>query len=231
MDLIVAIAFILGAYLVGSAPHLPALAKLRHVSIDGDYHISLWQKAGKFFAIVGILLEFIKGAIPILVGRYLDINLTALAIAGVATVCGQMWSIFQKFDGEKGNTTGVGMAVALDYRPFLVAAIPFAIGAGTRVLLRIINKRRAGKSTPVLGGPFSRSMPLGMLTGFLVLPLASWLLREPVEISWAFSALFILILVRRLTAGIKRDLKVSSDIKRILIGRLFLDRGISQYRT
>jgi glycerol-3-phosphate acyltransferase PlsY len=231
MDLVIDIAFILGAYIFGSLPHLALLAKLRHVSIDGDYHMSLWQKAGKWVGISGILLEFAKGAIPVLVGQYMGVNLTALAIGGVATVCGQMWPVFQKFDGEKGNTTGVGIAAALDYRPFLIAAVPFAVGAGTRVFLRMINKRRAGNRAAVLGGPFSRSMPLGMFTGFLVLPLASWLLGEPLEITWAFLATFILIVARRLTAGIGRDLKTGIDIKRMLIGRLFLDRGVGQYRA
>jgi glycerol-3-phosphate acyltransferase PlsY len=63
------------------------------------------------------------------------------------------------------------------------------------------------------------------------LPVASWLLGEPQEITLAFSALFVLIVVRRLTAGITRDLQESHDIKRILLGRLFLDRGISRYRA
>ncbi|MDD5702151.1 MAG: glycerol-3-phosphate acyltransferase [Dehalococcoidales bacterium] len=224
-------ALIIGAYLLGSVPHLRALARLRHINLNGDYHMSLWQRAGKWITIAGILLDFVKGAAPVLVGYLLDIDLTAVAVAGVAVVCGQMWPIFQRFDGEKGNTTGVGMAAALDYRPFLIAAVFFALGAGIRIASRIIHKRKSGKDISVLGGPFSLSMPLGMLAGFLALPVASWLLDEPEEITWAFGALFVLIVVRRLTAGITRDLQASNDIKRILAGRLFLDRGISRYRV
>jgi glycerol-3-phosphate acyltransferase PlsY len=138
-----------------------------------------------------------------------------------------MWPVFHKFDGEKGNTTGVGMAVALAYRPFIAAAVCFAIGAGIRVFGRIFRRQRFSKGVPVIGGPFSLSMPLGMLIGFLVLPIASWLMGEPVEISWAFSALFVLIVVRRLTAGLKRDRQAGASIKQIFIGRLFLDRGIT----
>ena len=228
MDILIDAALIVGAYLLGSAPQLSALARLRHTSLSGDYHMSLWYRAGKLIAVMGILGEFIRGAIPVLVGRFLGINLTAVAIAGIAVVCGQMWPVFNKFNGEKGNTTGVGMAVALAYRPFLAAAICFAIGAGIRVFGRILRRRRSDPKVPVVGGPFSLSMPLGMLAGFLVLPITSWLLEEPVEITSAFGVLFVLIVVRRLTAGLTRDLKAGAGIKQIFINRLFLDRGLSQ---
>jgi glycerol-3-phosphate acyltransferase PlsY len=231
MDILIDSVLVIGAYLLGSAPQLSALARLRHTHLSGDYHMSLWYRGGKFVAVIGILGEFIKGAIPVFVGRFLEINLTAVAVAGVAVVCGQMWPVFHKFDGEKGNTTGVGMAVALDYRPFIAAAVCFAAGAGIRVFGRIVRKRRSGNHIPVLGGPFSMSMPLGMLAGFLVLPLASWLMGEPLEISWAFSVLFVLIVIRRLTAGITRDRKTGAGIKQIFIGRLFLDRSVTQFRA
>lgn len=231
MNILIDAALIIGAYLLGSTPHLSALARLRHTRIDGDYHMSLWHRGGKLLGVIGILMEFLKGALPVLAGRYLDINLTAIAIAGVAVVCGQMWPVFQKFDGEKGNTTGAGMAVALDYRPFIAAAVCFAIGSGTRVFSRIIRKSRSEKNISVVGGSYSRSMPLGMLAGFLVLPLASWIMREPVAISCAFSVLFILIVVRRLTAGIRRDRKAGAGLKQTFVSRLFLDRGFIQYRA
>jgi acyl phosphate:glycerol-3-phosphate acyltransferase len=228
MDLLIDAALVIGAYLLGSVPQLSVLARLRHTTLSGDYHTSLWYRAGKLTAVMGIIGEFIRGAIPVLLGRGLGINLTAVAVAGVAVVCGQMWPIFHKFDGEKGNTTGVGMAAALDYRPFIAAVVCFAIGAGIRVFGRIIRRQESHKGVSIIGGSFSLSLPLGMLAGFLVLPVASWIMGEPVEISWAFSALFVLIVVRRLTAGLKRDLKAGAGIKRILFGRIFLDRGITQ---
>jgi glycerol-3-phosphate acyltransferase PlsY len=228
MDILIDAALVIGAYLLGSAPQLSALARLRHARLSGDYHMSLWNKAGKWIAVLGILLEFIKGAIPVLIGHFLDINLTAVAVAGLAVVCGQMWPVFHKFSGEKGNTTGVGMAAALDWRPFIAAAVCFSIGAGIRVSGRIIKRRHQGENILVVGGPFSRSLPLGMFVGFLVLPIASWLMGEPAETSWAFSVLFVLIVVRRLTAGLRQDWKAGVGIRQIFVDRLFLDRGLGQ---
>jgi glycerol-3-phosphate acyltransferase PlsY len=223
--------FILGAYVLGSAPQLSVLARLRRIKLSGDYHMSLFQKAGVYIFGLGVILEFIKGAIPVLVGKWLGFDLYIVAIAGVAVVCGQMWPVFHGFDGEKGNTTLVGMAPALAYQPMMWAVIPIAIGAGVRTGSRLFRRSAQDKNTPVIGGPYSRSLPLGMLTGFLVLPFASWLLNQAPEVTWAFGMAFVLILVRRLTAGLRRDLKAGGPIKTIVLGRLFLDRGVTPFRT
>ncbi len=231
MNIYLDVALILGAYILGSAPQLSGLARLRRVKLSGDYHMSLFQKAGIYFFGLGVILEFIKGAVPVLVGKWLGFDLYIVAIAGVAVVCGQMWPVFHRFDGEKGNTTVVGMAPALAYQPMMFAVIPIAIGAGIRTGSRLFRRSAQDKNTPLFGGPYSRSLPLGMLTGFFVLPLASWVQNQPPEVTWAFGIVFVLILVRRLTAGLSRDLQAGAGIKKIVLGRLFLDRGATPFRT
>lgn len=229
MNIVFDAVYVLGAYLLGSLPQLFALAKLRRVRLDGDFHMSLWQRAGLALAIVGILLEFIKGALSIFIGRWLGFDITVIAVAGVAAVCGQMWPVFQKFDGEKGNTIGLAMAAALSFQAIIFGIIPVAIGAAVRTVPRIFS--RSSKRVSIFGGPNSLGLPLGMFFGFLVLPVASWWLNHPLAVTWAFIATFLLILIRRLTAGISSDLKICSDWKRIFWGRLLLDRGISKYRS
>jgi glycerol-3-phosphate acyltransferase PlsY len=231
MNVFFDVVLVLGSYLIGSAPQLSALARLRRVELSGDYHMSLFQKAGIYIFSLGVILEFIKGAIPVLVGKWLGFDLYIVSIAGIAVVCGQMWPVFHRFDGEKGNTTLVGMAPALAYQPMMFAVIPIAIGAGIRTASRLFRRSGQNKNTPLVGGPFSRSLPLGMLIGFLALPIASWLQNQPPEVTWAFSIAFVLIMVRRLTAGLSRDLKAGAGIKRIVLGRLFLDRGVTPFRT
>ncbi|MBP1706545.1 MAG: Glycerol-3-phosphate acyltransferase [Chloroflexi bacterium] len=231
MNIFLDVVLILGAYILGSAPQLSGLARLRRVKLSGDYHMSLFQKAGIYFFGLGVILEFIKGAIPVLVGKWLGFDLYIVAITGVAVVCGQMWPVFHRFDGEKGNTTLVGMAPALAYQPMMFAVIPIAIGAGIRTGSRLFRRSGQNKNKPLFGGPYSRSLPLGMLTGFLVLPVASWVQNQPPEVTWAFGIVFVLILVRRLTAGLSRDLQAGAGIKKIVLGRLFLDRGATPFRT
>ena len=223
-------ALILGSYLLGSAPHLSFLAKLRHVDLDGDFHQNLWYKAGKTFGVIGILGEFAKGVTPILVGNSLDFSLTIVAIAGLAAVCGQMWPIFSKFDGEKGNSIALAMVITLIPKPALIAVVPVIIALIIRVLTRLITKSASSGDRAIIGGSYSRSLPLGMAICFLILPLTSWYLGEPTEIIWCCTFLFVLIMIRRLTAGLRSDFKVSNDIRGIVIKRLLYDRAATMWR-
>ncbi len=224
------IALILGAYLLGSAPHLPALAGLRHVSLDGDYHSSLWHKAGIPTGLIGILGEFAKGIIPVITGRLFDFDLAITAVAGLAAVCGQMWPVFARFDGEKGNTIGLAMATALATTAMIIAIIPVAVAVAIRTLPRILNRGNSHKRRSIFGGPPSLGMPLGMISAFLVLPLASWYLGKPLEVILGCLGLLIIILLRRLTAGVRRDFKTGAHMKNILKNRLLYDRAVSVIR-
>jgi len=224
------VALILGAYLLGSLPHLSALAKLRGIELDGDYHISLWERAGPLLWFTGTLGEFAKGAIPVLIAKGLSFSLPMVALAGLAAVSGQMWPIFSRFDGEKGNSVGLAMAAALVPKAVLIALIPIVIAVILRVGPRLLSARRSTNHRSAIGGAPSRVLPLGMATGFFVLPLACWWLGKPLEISLGCAALFILIMLRRLTAGIRSDLAESTDIKAIIIRRLLYDRATARWR-
>jgi glycerol-3-phosphate acyltransferase PlsY len=219
------ILFVLGSYLLGSVPHLSLLARLSRVNLEGDFHLSLWQHAGKIFGIIGVLGEFIKGALPILIGRGIGLDLTAIAIAGLAAVCGQMWPIFSRFDGEKGNSIAIAMVIALIPKSALTAIFPIVVALIFRTIPRLTAKRGQSSDQSIIGGHYSRSLPLGMAIYFLILPLSAWYFEERTVIIWCCVALLCLILTRRLTAGLGSDLKTGKDIKLILMRRLLYDRA------
>ena len=224
------IALIIGAYLLGSTPHLSLLARLRHVALNGDFHESLWYRGGRVIAIIGVLGEFSKGIIPILVGKWLDFDPLVVALAGLAAVCGQMWPIFSRFDGEKGNSVALPMAITLTPKPALIAVVPVVISIIIRTVPRLIKSSKSTKE-PVFGGSYSRSLPLGMAITFFILPIASWYLGEPLEIVLCYAALFLLmIIVRRITAGLRSDLRESRNISGIVIKRFLYDRATKQWR-
>ena len=218
-------ALIMGAYLLGSVPHLWALGKLCGVDLDGDLHISLWRRGGRLVGGIGILVDLLKGMVPVLVGKSLGFNILVVTLAGLVVVCGQMWPIFSRFNGEKGNSTGLAMALALAPYPLLIALIPIAVGVAIRTVPRLLDARQSLNERLKLGGPPSRSLPLGMAVGFLVLPIASLLLKEPSVITSGYSALFILVMIRRLTAGLRADLAASTSVGSILVNRLLYDRS------
>ena len=74
---------ILSAYLLGSVPHLSLLAKLRRIELNGDFHESLWYRAGRHFGVIGVVGEFTKGILPILVGKSLGFSLAIIAWLGL----------------------------------------------------------------------------------------------------------------------------------------------------
>ena len=88
------------------------------------------------------------------------------------------WPVFNKFDGEKGNSIAIAMVFTLSYETALVGMIPVLISLLFRTAPRLFAKD--GGKQPIVGGSYSRSLPVGMFLCFLVLPLAvvSLLLTE-----------------------------------------------------
>jgi glycerol-3-phosphate acyltransferase PlsY len=217
--------FILGAYLVGALPHLYLLGRLKGFSLSGDLHMELWRKCGRPLGTIGFLLELVKGIIPILVGRALGLDIAIIVIGGVAAVCGQMWPVFYHFDGEKGNSIGAAMAVTLTPVPFWLAFIIMVVGYLIRTVPRFAKKGQSVNEKFKLGGPPSLSFPLGMALGFLALPLITWWRGEPIEIIIGYTMLFLLIMVRRATAGITQDIREKKSLPRVILNRILFDRA------
>ncbi len=224
------IVFVFCAYIFGSIPHLQLLAKLRGVELNGDYHQDLWYRGGKMTGVLGVAGEFVKGILPVLVGRWLGFEIATLAIGGAAAVCGQMWPVFLKFDGEKGNSIALAMALALVPKAMLVAVAPVIVAIIIRSAPRLFSRHKSTAKEPLFGGSYSRALPLGMLVCFLVLPFASLYFGEPVIVFWCLAALFFLILIRRVTAGLRTDLEAGGDIGGVVMRRLLYDSFTAIWR-
>jgi glycerol-3-phosphate acyltransferase PlsY len=233
------IALVVGAYLLGSLPYMILLGRAKGVDLskEEDLHMALWHKVGRLEGLSGVLVDMLKGVIPIIIGFVFDFHLAVTAAAGVAAVVGQMWPVFQKFDGEKGNTTGIGLVIAftmyltatispLAYVVFIVFAVPILIGICIRTTPRFMQPDQTLSERLKFSGPASNSMPLGFAIGFAAAPLGSWCLGQPPEMTWAFLAAFVTIIIRRLTANLSADLKTATtSVRSILINRLLYDRS------
>lgn len=229
------IALVIGAYLLGSFPFMLLLSRAMgfQISLEEDFHITTWRKVGRLQGTAGIAVDVLKGVIPIVIGFVFDFSLLAIAAAGVAASIGQMWPVFQKFNGEKGNTTGAGMMVT--FTSFLSdgafwalgsCLICFAIGFLVRTIPRFMVQGQTVSEMLKFGGPVSNSLPAGMLAGFAVAPLTSWLVNQPIELTAALAATFVAIAIRRLTANLGKDLKSPrTSVGRILFNRFLFDRS------
>jgi len=231
--ILINILLLIVSYLIGSIPYMLLLSRAKGVNLspDEDFHIAMYRKVGRLEGFSGLVVDVIKGVAPVLIGFYMGLDLLIVAFAGVAAVCGQMWPVFQKFNGEKGNTTGIGAMIALcfiygAYIAFGVCAFCMLIGFLVRTVPRFMKKGQTLNDRLAFDGPVSNSLPLGMIVGFTSLPLVSWLIQQPIELTIAFLCMLLLIILRRLTAGLAADLKERhAGISSILINRLLYDRS------
>ncbi len=225
------IGLIIGAYLFGSLPVLFWIGKWRGVDIRQEYdaHSALWKKAGHREGLSAILWDLFKGPVPPLIAWGCDMSSITIGISGLAVVAGQMWPVFLGFRyGEKGNTTGIGASFAIAPVAMSFAAIPVAAGAFTRAVKGKGKKHsEADESDDSRLAGVSDSMPLGMLTGFTVLPLAAWLCHKDMAIVWTFVALLALIIFRRLTADLISEIngELKTSLASVLWNRFLYDRS------
>jgi len=219
---------ILGAYLLGAFPVVYLLGRIHgfDLSKDEDMHISLWRKVGRREGLIGITWDIVKGGVAVvIVDKFSDFGWGTAVGVGVAAVVGLMWSIFLKFRGEKANTTSLGVSTALAYEALPFLLVPMALGAGIRTLPRFFASKQPLNERLKFGGPPSLSLPLGAFFGFALFPLGCWYMNQPWETTLAAVIIFILIVTKRLTAGLREDLKTATNKKSVLLNRSLFDRS------
>ena len=130
----------LGGYLVGAIPFGYLIGRLRGINIfeHGSGNLgatNVGRILGKRFGILVFVLDFLKGAIPVLiVSRFVHVNnddtlfptvLFAIA-AGMAAILGHLFPIYLGFRGGKGVSTGAGVIAVLLPGPMLGTVVMFA---------------------------------------------------------------------------------------------------------
>ncbi len=122
-------------YLIGSIPVGLIIGKLKS-GIDIRKHGSQSTGATNALRILGtksailvLILDFLKGAIPIFyIMRIDEINSNyapLIAISGIAIIIGHNWPIFAGFKGGKGVASAVGIASVLNPISALAAILTF----------------------------------------------------------------------------------------------------------
>ena len=156
---------LLAAYLLGSIPfgYLIVRAKegadVRETGSGGTGATNVTRRAGKGAGLVTLLLDALKGAIAVLLARWLlaapdfGINWWVTA-AAILAVVGHIFPVWLGFRGGKGVATGVGVFLTLS-----PLAVPFA------ALIFILVVRA------------TRYISLGSITATAAFPLCVWLLN------------------------------------------------------
>jgi glycerol-3-phosphate acyltransferase PlsY len=113
------ILLVIGGYFVGSIPTGIILAKLsstKDIRQEGSGNIgatNVYRVLGAKLAVLTLIGDIAKGAIPVILARYLLGN--DMWIAGVAfpTFLGHIFPIFLKFRGGKGVATALGIILVI----------------------------------------------------------------------------------------------------------------------
>ncbi len=106
------------AYLLGSIPFAFLIGRmkgvdLRNVGSGNPGAGNLTRVVGKGYGLVAAVLDGLKGLVPILVGKELEVGSGILALLGLAAVAGHNWSIFLGFRGGRGLASSVGVVTGL----------------------------------------------------------------------------------------------------------------------
>ncbi|WP_306589514.1 glycerol-3-phosphate 1-O-acyltransferase PlsY [Geothrix sp. 21YS21S-4] len=110
----------LAAFLSGSIPFGLLLVKLAgkgDVRTHGSGNIgatNVSRVGGKALGVVTLLLDVLKGFLPVFLAKKVGFGADALALFALAAVLGHVFTPWLKFQGGKGVATALGVIVAAD---------------------------------------------------------------------------------------------------------------------
>ena len=210
---------ILGAYLLGSVPAAYLAAKwsrgidLRQY-VDGNVGITnLLRVTSKPIAIVVIIFDLGKGMVMVWAAQLIGLGIAQQVVIGLAAIIGHNWPVFLRFSGGRGLLSIMGLAFFL---PLINGFMPWEI---------IIFFVLAAVAVLTI-----HNLPLGTGAGVAAMPLVSWGVGEPSPMTLGFLAMFLIMVIRRLTAP-KTSFTASVPPGQLVLNRLLFDRDIKDKKA
>lgn len=224
-----AISLLLAAYLLGAIPFVYLLGRLSGVDLrdEGSQNVggtNLWRTVGPLTGVLGAALDIGKGLALVLVARALGFSEGVAGLAAIATVVGQCWPIFLRFRGGRGISVVAGAVVAFSPMTFIWAVLPALAGMAAYV---IAMSRQRQDAMTIMGrsGKNSRTVPLCMMFSMVALPFVGLVLGESFIVVSTLAALSLILLLRRLTAGLRQDSGSAIPLFTRLRNRFLYDRA------
>ncbi len=153
---------VLLGYFLGSIPTAYIAGRLlkgKDIRQMGDSNVgaaNAFRQLGDKIGTTVFLIDAGKGALAILIAQIVNIPQVAVLFTGAAAVVGHNWPVFIGFRGGRGESTTIGVLLALITQPILIIAGP--------AVLTLLIKRNVTIASCVL---------------FIPLPLVSWWLGVP----------------------------------------------------
>ncbi len=119
------------SFLLGSIPFGVIVARIfkgedpRKIGSKNIGATNVARAAGAKAGILTLILDILKGAIPVVVSYKIFPSSSFAFLCGLSAIIGHCYSPFLKFKGGKGVATGAGVFLAFNPKAFLIALIIF----------------------------------------------------------------------------------------------------------
>ncbi len=211
---------VLGTYVLASIsfPYWIARAKGVDLRAFGSRKLggsNLAKAVTPLHGVAGGLLDGVKGFAAVVITRALGLPLETQLLCGLAAIAGQMWPVFHGFDGGRANATAWGFQLASDFIAFFIAWIPVIVAAVLRITVRPRPRRL---------------LPIANLLSYAIFPAVIWEQEGVTPTVVAGLGALGLVVLRRLTAGLREDLATGAPAARVIVNRALFDRSELQER-
>ena len=178
------------SYFLGAIPSGYLITKkikgfdIRNYGSGNPGAANVYRIVGKKAGWATFICDALKGAVPVLLAKFLAPDIAWLPIAcGFMAICAHMWTVFLKFRGGKGVATSAGVFGALLPIPTGIAFLSFVLVVW-----------KTGRISP------------GSILACVVLPLAAWLTGASLPYI-IFCAIVAAIVIYKHIPNIKRMLE------------------------
>lgn len=127
------IIFLIFSYFFGTFPSGYVLfwitdkKDIRHFGSGSTGGTNLFRLKGWKLALPAILIDILKGALPVYLALQLFSDLRIAIISGFLAVLGHCFPVYLKFKGGKGVATTTGVFLTLAFEPCLISVATFVI--------------------------------------------------------------------------------------------------------
>ena len=121
------------AYLAGSIPMGILVARVsggtdpRTIGTGRTGGTNALRALGRSRAAVVVIGDLLKGAVPVLIARYVTGDPLVEVLCGASAVAGAIWSVFAGFRSGRGVGTGVGTMLVIEPAAVLLATPVFVL--------------------------------------------------------------------------------------------------------
>ena len=197
-----------GAYLLGSIPTAYLVVRmLKGIDLRryGSGNVGASNASvhlGKGALLVVGVVDLAKGALPVVLLRWLGVGVEVQALAGLAVVAGHNWSLYLRLTGGRDMAAATGVLLAL--------GLPALVAFGFAFLM---------------AGLLLRDSGVWMGLGAALLPGVALALGQPPVVVLLCTGLVGLLVLKRLTAN-GEPFPSGLSRRRVLLHRLVYDRDI-----